>query len=184
MSTTQIETGTTTTWDIDSAHTDVGFAVKHMMIATVKGYFPGVSGELVLDDEDITRSRISVRLDASSVSTRNEQRDEHLRSADFFDVGNYPELTFESRAVEPAGENRYRVTGDLTIRGVTKEVVLDAEQEGSGVDPWGQARIGFTASTKIDRREYGLTWNQALEAGGLLVSEEVRITIEGQAVRA
>lgn len=174
----------TATWNIDDAHTDVGFSVKHMMIATVKGYFPGVSGQLVLDSEDPTKSRISVRIDAASVNTRNEQRDTHLRSADFFDVEQFPALTFESRKVEALGGSRYRVTGDLTIRDVTKQVVLDAEQEGEGVDPWGQKRIGFTASTKVDRREYGLVWNQALEAGGVLVSDDVKITIEGQAVLA
>ncbi|MEX1184853.1 MAG: YceI family protein [Gemmatimonadota bacterium] len=171
------------TWQIDGSHTDVGFSVRHMMLATVKGYFSGVEGVLELNEADPTRSRVRVKLDAASVTTRNEQRDAHLRSPDFFDVEQYPQLTFESRGIERRADGRYTVTGDLTIRGVTREVVLDAEQEGTGVDPWGKERIGFAASGRVDRREFGLEWNQALEAGGVLVSDEVKIVIEGQAVR-
>jgi polyisoprenoid-binding protein YceI len=172
------------TWNIDSAHTDVGFSVRHMMITRVKGHFPGVSGTILIDEQDPSATRINVRLDAATITTRNEQRDAHLRSADFFDVEQHPELTFESRTVTPSGDDRYRVDGDLTIRGVTRPVVLEVEQEGEGIDPWGQARIGFTAATTINRRDYGLNWNQALETGGVLVSDEVKISIEGQAVRA
>lgn len=175
---------TVDTWTIDADHTDVGFSVRHMMITTVKGYFPGVSGTLGLDADDPTGMKVSAVLDAASITTRNDQRDTHLRSADFFDVEQYPQITFESRSIEAAGQDRFRVTGHLTIRGVTKEVVLDVEQEGQGIDPWGQARIGFTATTKIQRGGFGLNWNQALEAGGVLVSDEVRISIEGQAIRA
>lgn len=172
------------TWQIDPAHTQVWFSVKHMMFATVKGQFPGVAGELTLDGGDPAATRIEVQLDAATIDTRNEQRDAHLRSADFFDVETYPQLTFVSRKVESLGGSKYRVTGDLTIRGVTREVVLDAEETGRGTDPWGQEKLGFTATTSIDRKDFGLTWNQALEAGGVLVSEEVKISIDGQAARA
>jgi polyisoprenoid-binding protein YceI len=184
MSTQTTAAQTRTTWTIDPDHTDVGFLVRHMMIARVKGSFPGVSGRIEMDHEDITRSSVDVTIDAASVTTRNEQRDAHLRSADFFDVENFPKLTFRSSAIEQAADGRLRITGDLTIRGTTRQVVLDAEQKGSGVDPWGQIRIAFTASTNVDRHDYGLTWNQALEAGGVLVSQDVTITIECEAIQA
>jgi polyisoprenoid-binding protein YceI len=171
-----------TTWNIDTAHTDVGFSVRHMMIAKVRGSFPGVTGRIEIDSEDLTRSQVDVTIDAASVTTRNEQRDEHLRSDDFFAVEQFPELTFRSTAIEQMKDGRLAVTGDLTIRGVTREIVLDAKQDGHGVDPWGQSRLGFTASATIDRHDYGLTWNQALEAGGMLVAREVTITIDGQAI--
>ena len=173
----------TTTWTIDPAHTQVWFSVKHMMFATVKGQFPGVAGTLTLDERDAGASRIEVQLEAGTIDTRNEQRDAHLRSADFFDVEQYPQLTFVSRRVESLGGTQYRITGDLTIRGITREVVLEAEETGRGTDPWGQAKLGFTATARIDRKEFGLTWNQALEAGGVLVSDEVKISIDGQAIR-
>ena len=173
-----------TTWRIDPDHTQVEFAVRHMMFATVKGQFPGVSGELQIDDADPAKSSVEVRIDAATIDTRSGQRDTHLRSADFFDVENHPHLTFASRRFERRGGAGYRITGDLTIRGVTREVVLEANETGRGRDPWGQDKIGFTAATKIDRKDYGLTWNQALEAGGVLVSDEVKISIEGQAIRA
>jgi polyisoprenoid-binding protein YceI len=169
-------------WTLDPAHTQVGFAVRHMMFATVKGRFTTVEGALRLDGTAPVSSE--VRIDAASIDTGNAQRDEHLRSADFFDVASYPALTWVGRGVERLGGSKYRLTGDLTIRGVTREVVLEAEETGRGVDPWGQEKLGFTASTRIDRKDFGLTWNQALEAGGVLVSDEVRITIDGQAVRA
>lgn len=180
-------TGTDTarsTWTIDPDHTQVWFAVKHMMFATVKGQFPGVSGEISLDEKDPAKSAIEVRIDAATIDTRSGQRDEHLRSGDFFDVAKHPHLTFVSRRIEPVGGSKYRITGDLTIRGTTREVVLDAEETGRGKDPWGQQKLGFTASTSIDRKDYGLTWNQALEAGGVLVSDEVKISIDGQAIRS
>lgn len=172
------------TWTLDPDHTQVWFSVKHMMFATVRGQFPGVSGRLVLNERDPAKSRVEVQLDAATIDTHNEQRDKHLRSADFFDAESHPQLTFVSRAVEPRGGAKYRVTGDLTIRGTTREVILDAEETGRGKDPWGQEKIGFTASATIDRKDYGLTWNQALEAGGVLVSDEVKISIDGQAIRS
>ncbi|HEX6132634.1 MAG TPA: YceI family protein [Longimicrobiales bacterium] len=173
-----------TTWRLDPDHTQVGFAVRHMMFATVKGQFGTVSGELRLSEEDPSSSEIEVQIEAASIDTRSEQRDAHLRSADFLDADNHPHLTFVAREIVPLGGSRYRVTGDLMIRGVTREVVLEAEETGRGQDPWGQQKLGFTASTSIDRKDYGLKWNQALEAGGVLVGDEVRIHIDGQAIKA
>jgi polyisoprenoid-binding protein YceI len=174
---------TQSTWRIDPDHTQVWFSVRHMMFATVKGQFPDVSGEVKLDEADPAKSSIDVKLDAATIDTHNGQRDEHLRSADFFDVKAHPNLTFVSRRVESLGGSKYRITGDLQIRGTTREVVLDAEETGRGKDPWGQEKIGFVASGSIDRKDFGLTWNQALEAGGVLVSDEVKISVDGQAIR-
>ena len=174
----------TTTWQIDAAHTDIGFAVKHMMISTVRGRFNDVSGTITIDEDNLAGSSVEVAINAASVDTRQEQRDTHLRSADFFDVENYPALTFRSRQVEATRSGEFRVVGDLTIRGVTREVVLAAADEGRGKDPWGNERAGFSASTVIDRRDFGLTWNAALEAGGILVGNDVRISLEVQAVKA
>ena len=184
MTTTQTAPETTlTTWQIDPSHSEVGFSVKHLMISTVRGRFSGVKGNVFLDAQDLTRSSVEVEIDARTIDTREEKRDGHLRSPDFFDVEKYPTLTFRSRRIEPVGDNRFRVTGDLTIRDVTREIVLDVTEEGRGRDPWGGERVGFTATGKIDRREYGLTWNQALEAGGVMVSHEIRISIETEAVK-
>jgi polyisoprenoid-binding protein YceI len=157
-----------------------------MMITTVKGRIADVKGAIVLDQTSPAGSSVEVELAAASIDTRNEQRDAHLRSADFLDVEQFPTIRFASRRIEgdrlDAGA-ALRVVGDLTIRGVTREVVLEASYEGSGRDPWGGERVSFSASTKIDRREFGLTWNAALETGGVLVSNEIRIHIEVQAVR-
>jgi polyisoprenoid-binding protein YceI len=175
---------TRSTWQIDGDHTRVGFSVRHMMITTVTGHFAGVRGELELDESDVTRSAVRVELDAASLDTQSAQRDEHLRSADFFAVAQHPLITFVSRTVSRAGADRLTVTGDLTIRGVTHEVVLEVEEQGRGRDPWGGERLGLVASTRIDRRDYGLTWNQALEAGGVLVADMVTISLDVQLVRA
>jgi len=172
-----------TTWVIDPAHTTVEFAVKHMMVTTVRGRFGQVSGTIELDEEDLTRSSAEVTIPVASIDTREEQRDAHLRSADFFDAENHPNMTFRTRSIERAGEDEYRVTGDLTIRGVTREVVLDARLEGRAKKPTGEEVIGLTASTSIDREDYGLKWNVALEAGGWLVGKEVRISLDVQAIR-
>ena len=183
--TVQPETGRTTTWEIDASHTLVQFSAKHMMLTTVRGDFKDVSGAITIDGEDPKRSNVEVEIGTASIDTRVEGRDEHLRSADFLDVESHPVIRFVSRAVEgaqgTAGEE-FRVIGDLTIRGVTREVALDVIYEGRGRDPWGGERVSFSASTRIDRRDFGLTWNQALEAGGVLVSNEIRITLEVQAV--
>ncbi len=171
------------TWQIDPAHTGVEFAVRHMMISTVKGRFGDVSGTIVLDEDDIAGSSVEVEIGVASIDTRQEQRDDHLRSADFFDVENHPKITFRSRRVEPQGDGKFRVIGDLTIRGVTKEVVLEATDEGRGKDPWGNEKSAFSAQTVIDRRDFGLTWNAALETGGVLVGNEVKISLEVQAAK-
>ncbi len=184
MSTVSTKETGRSTWTIDASHTLVEFAVKHMMIATVKGRFGEVSGTIVLDEASLENSSVEVEIDAASIDTRNADRDAHLRSADFFDVENHPKLTFRSRRVEPQGEGRFRVVGDLTIRGTTREVVLEVEDQGRGKDPWGGERAAFSARTEIDRTDFGLTWNAALETGGVLVSDRVRISIEVEAVRS
>jgi polyisoprenoid-binding protein YceI len=177
----------TTTWTIDPAHSLVEFVVKHMMITKVRGRFADVSGRLELDGESPAGSGVEVDIEAGSIDTRQDDRDAHLRSGDFLDVENHPRLTFRSTRVEglslePGAE--FRVVGDLTIRGVTKEVTLDAVYEGTGSDPWGGERVAFSAETRVDRREFGLEWNQALETGGILVGNEVKIHLEVQAVQA
>jgi polyisoprenoid-binding protein YceI len=178
---------TTTTWTLDPAHTTVEFSAKHMMITTVKGRLSDIRGTLVVDEANPARSSVNVEFGAASLNTGVEQRDQHLRSADFLDADSFPTISFKSRRVDGARAKdgaRFTVTGDLTIRGVTKDVVLDASYEGRGMDPWGGERLSFTATTKIDRRDFGLTWNQALEAGGLLVSNDIKLTIDAQAVKA
>jgi polyisoprenoid-binding protein YceI len=174
---------TTTTWEIDPAHTLTEFSVRHMMIATVRGRFGKVSGTIHLDEEDPTRSSAEVAIDATTIDTREEKRDAHLRSADFLEAEQHPNILFRSTKIERKGENRYAVTGDLTIRGVTKQVVLDVTEEGRAKSPWGQTVVGFRATTAVDRRDFGLKWNQALETGGVLVGNEVKIAIEAEAVR-
>ncbi|MBI4504631.1 MAG: YceI family protein [Chloroflexi bacterium] len=172
-----------TTWQIDAAHSVVEFAVKHLMLATAKGRFASVNGTVVADEADRARSTVEVTIDAASIDTRSEQRDGHLRSPDFLDVERYPTITFRSRRVEPLGGDRLRVAGDLTVRDVTREVVLDAAFHGRAKDPWGNERVGFSAQTTIDRRDFGATWNVPLAAGGVLVGNEVKIGIEVEAVR-
>ncbi len=170
----------TTVWTIDNAHSAVEFAVKHMMFATAKGRFGTVSGTISLDNENVANSSVDVTIDATSIDTRDEKRDGHLKSADFFDVENHPVITFKSTQVEPKGDD-LKVTGDLTIRGVTQPVVLDAEFNGQGTNPWGAQVISYSATTKINRKEFGLTWNASLETGGVLVGEDVKISIEIEA---
>ena len=176
----------TTTWTIDASHSAAEFSAKHMMITTVKGRIADVRGSLTLDEKDLNRSAVEVELGAASIDTRNDQRDGHLRSADFLDVEQFPTITFRSRRVEGAALSEgttFRLVGDLSIRGVTREVVLDATYEGRGRDPWGGERVSFSADTRIDRRDFGLTWNAALEAGGVLVSNEIKLHLEVQAIR-
>ncbi|HEU0076185.1 MAG TPA: YceI family protein, partial [Longimicrobiaceae bacterium] len=177
----------TTTWNIDPAHTLVEFSAKHMMITSVKGRFGEVAGTIVIDDARPERSSVTAEIQVASIDTRVEQRDAHLRSADFLDVENHPTLTFRSTRVEGAATSpgdTFRVVGELTIRGTTREVTLDATYEGSGRDPWGGERVSFSATAKIDRRDFGLTYNQVLEAGGILVGNDIRLSFEVQAVRA
>lgn len=173
-----------TLWNIDTTHTGIHFSVRHMVIAKVRGSFQQFSGTLTLDDENLAASAVSVRIDTASINTGVSQRDNHLRSADFFDVEKFPAITFESTKVEKGSGTGLRVTGKLTIRDITREVVLEAEALGVGKDPWGNLKAAFEAKTSVDRRDFGLTWNQALETGGVLVGEKIEITLEVQAARA
>jgi len=171
--------GQASTWDIDPAHTNAQFAIRHMMISTVRGSFTKVSGAVNLDEQDPTKSTIEATIDAASVDTHNEKRDQDLKSPNFFDVAKYPTITFKSKKIEQAGEGKFKVTGDLTIHGVTKEVVLNVEgQPKPFKDPFGKNRIGGMATTKINRKDFGLTWTKALETGGVLVGDDVDITID------
>jgi polyisoprenoid-binding protein YceI len=174
----------TTTWNIDPTHTGIHFSVRHMVVAKVRGSFKAFSGTVQLDPQSPAGASVSARIEAASIDTGVEQRDGHLKSPDFFDVAKFPALTFQSTKVEPAGGSNLRVTGNLTIRDITRPIVLEVEQLGVAKDPWGQQRAAFEAKTSIDRREFGLTWNQALEAGGVLVGDKIEISLEVQAVQA
>lgn len=168
------------TWEIDSGHSSANFSVKHMMMTNVKGEFSKVTGTVTLDEKDISKSSVNATIDASTVDTRNEQRDGHLKSPDFFDVAKFPNITFKSKKVEKAGENKYKVTGDLTMRGVTKEVVLDVDATfKEGKTPFGGNIVtGLSATTKVNRKDFGLNWNKALETGGVLVGDDVNVGLE------
>jgi polyisoprenoid-binding protein YceI len=170
-------------WQVDGAHSAVNLTVRHMVISKVRGRFTKWNAKLALDTADLGRSTVEVEIEAASIDTGVADRDTHLRSPDFLDAAKYPTLRFRSRRVEVPSKDRLRVTGDLTIRDVTREVVLDVEYGGQGKDPWGNQRAGFSATTSINRKDFGLTWNQALETGGLLVADRVDIEIELQAIR-
>jgi len=173
-----------TTWMIDPAHSLAEFKVKHMMIASVKGQFSGISGTLFLDESDVTRSRAECSVEAATVNTREEKRDAHLRSADFFDVEKFPLLSFQSGQITRRGEEELEVAGKLTIHGVTRDVTFRVEGPTAPVkDPWGHSRVGLSATTRINRKDFGLTWNAALETGGILVGEEVTITLDVEFIR-
>lgn len=172
----------TTNWILDPAHTTVEFAVRHMMIAKVRGRFPAVSATIE-EAEDVRQSRMEAVIEVASIDTRDEKRDAHLRSADFFDAERHPEMTFRSTRIVPVGDDRFEVQGDLTIRGVTRPVVLAVTEEGRARDPWGGERVGYSATGRINRKDFGLEWNVALETGGFLVGDEVEIRIEAEAVR-
>ena len=171
------------TWQIDSAHSHVAFSARHMMIAKVRGRFENFSGTIDFNENNPAASTVNVEIDTASINTREEQRDNHLRSPDFLDVENHPKLTFQSKRVEQAGSESGILIGDLTIRGVTKEVALDVEYAGQAKSPWGTTSAGFSGSTTINRKDWGLEWNQALETGGVLVGDKVRIDIELELVR-
>lgn len=170
-----------TRWVLDPAHSELTFKVKHMMISNVKGAFTDFNVEM--DEEDFSGSAITVKINASSITTGNEQRDNHLKSADFFDVENYPEIGFERTSFEKTEEDQYLLKGILTMRGISKEISLDVEYGGINKDPWGNDKAGFSVSGKIRRKDWGLNWNAALEAGGVMVSEEVKISAEIQFVK-
>jgi polyisoprenoid-binding protein YceI len=170
-------------WEIDSSHSSVHFAVRHLVIAKVRGTFARWSGTVEVPDGDFSKATVAVTIDATSINTGVDQRDAHLKSPDFFDVAQYPELRFVGRRVEPRSEGEIDVIGDLTIKGATREVVLRVEQHGQAKDPWGNVRAAFTARTSIDRKDFGLTWNQALETGGVMVGDRVDIEAEIEAVQ-
>jgi len=175
---------TTSQWNIDPVHSGINFSIRHMVVSKVRGRFAKYAGTIALDESDLARSAVEMTIDASSIDTGTPQRDAHLRSPDFFDVEKFPELRFRSKSLEKVGDEAYRVIGELTIRDVTREVSLDVEYGGRAKDPWGNERIGFVAKTAIDRKDFGLGWNQLLEAGGVLVGDRVDVELEVQAVKA
>jgi len=172
---------TKTTWNIDPAHSEIEFKVKHLMITNVTGRFSSYESEIETDGNDFTTARINVKIDSTSVSTANDQRDTHLKSADFFDPEKFPDINFKSTAVKQVDdEGSYELSGDLTIRGISKPVQLAVEFSGIEKDPWGNTKAGFSVNGKINRKDWGLNWNSALESGGLLVGEDVKINCEIQ----
>lgn len=173
----------THTWNFDNAHSTVGFTIKHMMFTKVRGQFTEWTGSLTYDPADISKAAVNATLTASSINTSNEERDQHLKSEDFFNVEKFPTLTYKSSRWEKVGD-KFHVHGDLTMHGVTKPVTLEVTENGQGIDPWGNQRIAFTATTTINRKDFGLNWNSALEAGGVLVGEDVHVEIEVEATRA
>jgi polyisoprenoid-binding protein YceI len=173
----------TTEWQIDPSHSAAHFSVRHLMISNVRGEFSKLSGKAVLNPSDLAQSSVDVSLETASINTREPQRDEHLRSADFFDVANHPTMTFRSKRIEAAGPEHFILSGDLTIRGVSKEVTFDVEgPTPPQKDPWGNVRAGVTATTKINRKDFGLVYNALIEGGGVMVGDEVKITIEAELV--
>lgn len=174
---------TTHTWQIDSAHSGIHFSVRHLVIAKVRGQFGRWTGALSVPDGDFSKATVDITIDATSIDTGVADRDNHLKSADFFDVASFPEITFRGQRLEPAAAERFVLTGDLTIRGTTREVALEVESAGQTQDPWGNLRAVFSARTAVDRKQFGLTWNQALETGGVVVGDKVEIEVEVQAVR-
>jgi polyisoprenoid-binding protein YceI len=171
-----------TSYNIDTAHSEIAFTARHMMFAKVRGQFNSWTAALSYDPRDLSKTAVQVDIDTASIDTREAQRDGHLRSDDFFNAEKFPKMTFKSKRIEGAGDKRYKLVGDLTIRDVTREVTLDVEETGGGKDPWGNQRLGFSAKGAINRGDWGLKWNQALEAGGVLVSDKVEIEVEAQVI--
>jgi polyisoprenoid-binding protein YceI len=183
MSTVTATTTPTGTYAIDPTHSRIGFVARHAMVTKVRGSFNEFEGSGYFDAEDPGRSHLQLTIQAASIDTRNADRDGHLRSNDFFDMEHHPEITFVSTAVEQTAPDRYRVTGDLTIKGVTKPVAVDLEYTGAALDPFGNQRVGFEGKTVVNRKDWGVNWNAALEAGGVLVSEKVTLEFEVSAIR-
>ena len=182
---TTIAAPATTTWKIDPAHSHAQFKVKHMMISNVKGEFSALTGSLTLDGDNIENSSVEATIDAATISTSDPQRDTHLKSADFFDVEKFPTLNFKSTKVSKKGGEEISVAGDLTIHGVTRPVVFAVEGPSAPAkDPWGNTRVGLSATSKINRKDFGLTWNSTLETGGILVGEDITITLDVQFIKA
>jgi polyisoprenoid-binding protein YceI len=172
------------TWQIDPVHTTVEFTVRHMMISNVRGLFTKVAGTITAKDSDPASVKVEATIDTSSIDTRSADRDADLKSANFLDVAKYPTMTFKSKKIEPAGPGKWKMVGDLTLHGVTKEVTLDVQGPTAPIkDPWGNSRAGASATTKINRKDFGLTWNKALETGGAVVGEEVTVSIDVEAVK-
>ena len=176
------ETPTTTVWQIDPAHSSAEFAVRHMMVSTVKGTFKVLSGSLTLDESNPENSEVDAEIEASSIDTGVPDRDAHLRSPDFFDVATHPRLTFHSQAVRAVGPDRGTLQGDLTIHGVTRPIAFDVSYTGEIRDPWGNRRRGYSAETSLNRKDFGMTWNQILDTGGVLVGDKVKVTLNIEAV--
>ncbi|MEH7382153.1 YceI family protein [Bacillus sp. JJ1533] len=173
-----------TKWAVDTSHSSIDFSVKHMMIAKVKGSFENFEAIIEADPADLTTANIEFKIDLTSINTKNEDRDNHLRSADFFDVENHPSMTFKSTSIVKTDDGEYDVTGDLTIRGTTRTETFQVVFEGAGKDPWGNEKVGFSANGQLNRSDYGLVWNAALETGGVLVGDQVKISIEIEAGKA
>ncbi|PIC80922.1 hypothetical protein CSV75_03850 [Sporosarcina sp. P18a] len=169
-----------TKWNVDAAHSNVGFSVRHMMVSNVRGSFTGIEGSVTGDLDNLTNAKIHFEIDVNTINTHNEDRDNHLRSADFFNVEQYPHITFDSTEIVKTGEDEYDVTGDLKVKDITKKTTFNVTRTGAGKNPWGVDVVGFEAGIKISRKEYGLTWNQALETGGVLVGDDITITVELQ----
>lgn len=167
-------------WTIDPAHSEIGFSVKHMMISKVKGSFTSFDADVEANEEDLTNALIDFKIDAASINTNNTDRDNHLRSADFFDAEQYPHITFKANEIVQK-DDEYELNGDLTIKGVTRPATFEVEYGGKGTNPWGVEVVAFNAEGKINRKDFGLTWNQSLETGGVLVGEDIKISLELQA---
>ena len=174
---------TTAPWQIDTAHTDVEFSARHLMISNVKGRFSNPVGTVRVDPRKPGAIDLEVTIPVATIDTRNEQRDAHLKSADFFDAGTFPTITFKGKRIAGDVTGQFKLIGDLTIRSVTREVTLDVTSEGAGGDPWGNERLGFSATAKIDRKDFGLTWNQALETGGVVVGDTIKIVVNTELMR-
>lgn len=171
-------------WNIDPVHSHIGFKVRHLMVSNVKGSFDRYTATIDLDEQELTRSRVAVTIDTASINTAHQKRDEHLRSEDFFDVARYPTMTYVAKSITNTGDGHFKVTGDLTLRGATREVVLDVEGLTQEIrDPWGNLRRGATATATINRKDFGLVWNKAMETGGVVVGDEVAITLEIELIR-
>ncbi|MCY0875007.1 MAG: YceI family protein [Firmicutes bacterium] len=173
-----------TNWTVDAAHSSVEFSVKHMMIATVKGNFGAFEASISADAHDLTTADIEFTIDVASIDTRNQDRDNHLRSGDFLDVENHPKMVFKSTSITKRADGEYDVTGDLTLRGTTKPVTLVATFEGEGKDPWGNQKVGFSAEGSLNRSDFGLTYNAALETGGVLIGDKIKISVLIEAAHA
>ena len=170
-------------WNVDLAHSSLEFAVRHMLVSTVKGAFPAFSVDADIDEDDVAKSRATVTVNVAALDTREPKRDAHLRSADFFDAQRFPTMTYAVKSVDKVGSGRYRITGDLTIKAITREVPLDAEISGPVADPFGNLRLGVSAEGRVNRHDYGLDWNLVTEGGGLLVGDDVKISAEAEFVK-